>query len=199
MFTNRRQKKAERSVLFSRLKSHKKSICSLSERYDEQADILKNNVGKLSSKLILIRLRNVLRYSNTQQLPTKNKLLFQLKKFKTPKFDVPLTSATVTVLNVSGLYLNLKGLKYSLHHCFIDKSRLVRRNIATELEYLVHTVQRDISSQNLENFHGYVRKMTNKFTQNIRHVTQRIILTIIYVISKVIKILFCCQETRTPL
>ena len=54
--------KTERSVLSSHLKSHKKSICSLSKRYNEQVDILKNNVGKLLSKLIFIRLRNVLRY-----------------------------------------------------------------------------------------------------------------------------------------
>ena len=70
---------------------------------------------------------------------------------------------------LSGFNLNLKGLKYGLHHCFIDKSRLVRRNIATELGYLAHCVQMDISSEELENFHKYLRLMTNKFTQNIRH------------------------------
>ena len=117
----------------------------------------------------MIRLRNVLRYSNTQQLSTKNKKLFQLKKFKAPKFGVPLTSATVPVINLSGFNLNLKGLNYGLHHCFIDKSRLARKNIAIELEYLAHTVQKHISSENLENFHEYLHKMTNKFTQNIRH------------------------------
>ena len=137
--------KAERSVLCSHLKSHKKSICSLSKRYDEQVDILKNNVGKLLSKFILIRLRNVLRYSNTQQLSTKNKKLFQLKKFKTPKSGVPFISTTVPVISLSGFNLNLKDLKYGINHCFIDKSRLARRNIATELEYLAHTVQKYIS------------------------------------------------------
>ena len=110
-----------------------------------------------------------MRYSNTQQLSTKNRKLFQSKKFKAPTFDVPLTSATVPVINLCGFNLNLKGLKYGLHHCFIDKSRLVRRAIANELEYLAHSVQKDISLENLENFHEYLRKMTNKFTQNIRH------------------------------
>ena len=86
--------------------------------------------------------------------------------------------------------------KYGLHHCFIDKSRLARRNIAIELEYLAHTVQKHISSENLENFHEYLRKMT--YLPRIFG-TQRIILTIICVICEVIKILFCCQETRTPL
>ena len=116
--------KAERSLLFSHLRRHKKSICSLSKQYDEQVEILKNNVGELLSKLILIRLRNSLRYSNIQQLSTKNKKLFQLKKSKTTTFDVPFTSATVPVINLCGYNLNVKGLKYGLHHCFIDKSRL---------------------------------------------------------------------------
>ena len=39
----------------------------------------------------------------------------------------------------------------------IDKSRLVRRNIATELEYLAHAVQMDILSEDLEMFHKYLR------------------------------------------
>ena len=50
----------------------------------------------------------------------------------------------------------------------LDKSRLVRRNIATQLECLAHTVQKDISSEDLKSFHEYIHKMT-KFTQNIRH------------------------------
>ena len=58
--------KAKRSVLFSHLKGHKKSMCSLSKQYDEQVEILENNVGELLSKLILVRLRNSLRYSYTQ-------------------------------------------------------------------------------------------------------------------------------------
>ena len=63
----------------------------------------------------------------------------------------------------------MKDFKYSLHHCFIDKTKLVRRNITTELEYLVHTVQKDILLEELEKFHEYLLKMTNKFTQSIFH------------------------------
>ena len=109
-------------------------------------NLLKNNVGELLSKFVLIRLRNFLRYSIIQLLSTKKKKLFQLKKFKTPTFDVPFTSATIPVINLSGFNLNLKGLKDGLHHCFVDKSRSVRRNIATEIEYLAYTVLKDILS-----------------------------------------------------
>ena len=32
---------------------------------------------------------------------------------------------------------------------------------------IAHLVQKDVSSENMEYFHEYLRKMTNKFTQNI--------------------------------
>ena len=96
-------------------------------------------------------------------------MLLQLQKFKTPKRDVTLTPATIAVIDVFGFNLKLKGWKFGLHHCFTDESRVVRRNIATDLEYVVHTVRKKISSKKLESFHEYLRKMTNKFTQKIHH------------------------------
>ena len=63
----------------------------------------------------------------------------------------------------------MEGLKYGLHYCFVDKSKSVERNIAVELENIAHLVQKDVSSENMEYFHEYLRKMTNKFTQNIYH------------------------------
>ena len=63
----------------------------------------------------------------------------------------------------------MEGWKYGLHHCFVDKSKSVKRNIAVELENIAHLVQKDVSSKNMEYFYEYIRKMTNKFTQNIYH------------------------------
>ena len=56
----------------------------------------------------------------------------------------------------------MEGLKYGLHYCFVDKSKSVERNIAVELENIAHLVQKDVSSENMECFHEYLRKMTNK-------------------------------------
>ena len=64
----------------------------------------KEHVGNLLSKLVLIWLRNVLHYSNTKQFSTKNKKLFQLKKFTTPTFDVPLLSQLSTYLALISIY-----------------------------------------------------------------------------------------------
>ena len=61
----------------------------------------------------------------------------------------------------------MEGWKYGLHHCFVDKSKSVKRNIAVELENIVHLIQKDVSSENMEYFHEYIQQMTNKFSQNI--------------------------------
>ena len=60
----------------------------------------------------------------------------------------------------------MKGLKYGLHLCLVDKSKSIKRNIAVELENIAHLVQKDVSSENMEYFHEYLRKITNRFTQN---------------------------------
>lgn len=44
-------------------------------------------------------------------------------------------------------------------HCFIDKGRLVRRIIQIKLKYLAHTVQKEILSENLVPFQGYIREI----------------------------------------
>ena len=63
----------------------------------------------------------------------------------------------------------MEGLKYGFHHYFVDKSKSVKKNIAVELENIAHLNQKEVSSENVKYFHEYLRKMTNKFTQNIYH------------------------------
>ena len=159
--------KAEKSVLLSHLKTHKKSVKNLSIRYDELLEKLKSKIGELLSNFIVIHLNNVSRYTNTQQLSIKNKKLFHLKKKILPINII--SSARVPVIKLSDYDFGMEGLKYGLHNCFVDKSKSVKRNIAVELENIAHLVQKDVSSENMEYFHEYLRKMTNKFTQNIYH------------------------------
>ena len=72
--------KAEKSILLSHLKTHKKSVKNLSICYDELLEKLKSKIGELLSNFIVVHLNNVLRYINTQQLSIKNEKLFHLKK-----------------------------------------------------------------------------------------------------------------------
>ena len=141
--------KAKKSVLVSHLKTHKKSVDNLSIHYDELRNKLKSNIGELLSNFIVVHLNNVLRYINTQQLSFKNKKLFHLKKKILPINVISCTR--VPVINLSDYDFDMEGLKYGLHH-FVDKSKSVKRNIAVELENIAHLVQKDVSSENMENF-----------------------------------------------
>ena len=80
-----------------------------------------------------------------------------------------ISSARVPVINLSDYDFDMERLKYGLHNCFVDKSKSVKRNIAVELEIIAHLVKKDVSSEDMEYFREYLRKMTNKFTQNIYH------------------------------
>ena len=116
----------------------------------------------------MVYLNNVLRYTNIQQLSIKNKKLFHLKRKILP-INVIISRARAPVINLSDYDFDMEGLKYGLHHCFVDKSKSVKRNVAIELENIAHLVKKFVSSENMECFHEYLRKMTNKFTQNIYH------------------------------
>ena len=87
-------------------------------------------------------------------LSIKSKKLFHLKK-KIPPINVIL-SARVPVINLSDYDFDMEGFKYGLHHCFVDKNKSVKRKIAVELENIVHLVQKDVSSKNMEYFHEYL-------------------------------------------
>ena len=159
--------KAEKSILVSHLKTHKKSVDNLSIRYNKLLDKLKSNIRELLFHFIVVHLSIVLRYTNIQQLSIKKKELFHLKKKILPINAI--SSARVPVINLSDYDLEMERLKYGLHHCFVDKSISVKRNIGVEPENIAYLVQKDVSSENMEYFHEYLRKMTNKFTQNIYH------------------------------
>ena len=142
--------KAKKSVLVSHLKTHKKSVDNLSIHYDELRNKLKSNIGELLSNFIVVHLNNVLRYTNIQQLSIKNKNLFHLKKKILP-INVN-SSARVAAISLADYDFDMEGLKYGLRHCFIDKSKSVKRNIPVELENIAHLVQKDVSSETMENF-----------------------------------------------
>ena len=179
--------KAEKSILVSNLKAHKISVDGISIRYDKLLEKLKSNIDELLSNFMVVHLNNVLRYTNIQQLSIKNKKLFHLKK-KILLITV-VSSAKVPVINLSDYDFDIERLIYVLHHCFVDKSKSVKRDIAVEFENIAHLVQKDVSSENIEYFHEYLRKMMNKFTQNIYHTKDDTYHNL--------KVLLYYQETRT--
>ena len=127
--------KAEKSILLSRLKTHEKAVKNLSIGYDQVLEKLKSKIGELLSNFIVVHLNNVLRYINTQQLSIKNKKLFHLKKKILPINVISCTR--VPVINLSDYDFDMEGLKYGLHHCFVDKSKSVKGTLQLNLKILL--------------------------------------------------------------
>jgi hypothetical protein len=48
-------------------------------------------------------------------------------------------------------------LKFGLHHSFVDKSKYVKANLATEFESLVYRVGNTVEPEDLEDFHHFLR------------------------------------------
>ena len=74
----------------------------------------------------------------------------------------------VPVINLSSFEINSEPLNFGLKHCFVNKSKHTKRNVAVELESLASKIDCTIDSSEKENVHEYLRSWTNKFTENIQ-------------------------------
>ena len=63
--------------------------------------------------------------------------------------------------------VDILPLEHSLKQCFVDKNKHIKKDIAVEFEILCNSNNKDISSDDKENFHELLRSATNTFTQNI--------------------------------
>ena len=74
----------------------------------------------------------------------------------------------VPIINLSTIQLvDISPLEHSLKQCFVDKNKYKKKYIAVEFETLFSSHDKDISSDDEENFHELLRSATNTFTQNI--------------------------------
>ena len=62
--------------------------------------------------------------------------------------------------------VDISPLEHSLKQCFADKNKHIKKDIA-EFETLCSSNNKDISSDDKENFHELLRSATNTVTQNI--------------------------------
>ena len=65
------------------------------------------------------------------------------------------------------LSVDISPLEHSLKQCFVDKNKHIKKDIAVEFETLCSSNNKDISSDDKENFHELLGSATNTFTQNI--------------------------------
>ena len=62
---------------------------------------------------------------------------------------------------------DISPLEYGSKQCFVDKNKYIKKDIAVEFETLCSSVDKDISPDDKENFHEFLRSATNTFIQNV--------------------------------
>ena len=91
---------------------------------------------------------------------TKNQKIANLMKNQK---DDTFTNYSVPIINLSNYTLNdseYNQSKFGLNHCFINKDKHKKKNIAANMESLAH-------SASLENFHEFLRGYTDIFSKNV--------------------------------
>ena len=63
--------------------------------------------------------------------------------------------------------VDISTLQHSLKQCFVDKYKDIKKDIAVECETFCSSRDKDISSDDKENCHEFLKSATNTFTQNI--------------------------------
>ena len=77
-------------------------------------------------------------------------------------------SSKVPTINLSSTQsIDISPLEHGLKQCFVDKNKYIKKDIAVEFETLCSSVDKDISPDDKENFHEFLRSATNTFTQNV--------------------------------
>ena len=69
--------------------------------------------------------------------------------------------------------IDISPLEYGLKRCFVDKKKYIKTDIAGEPETLCSSVNKDISPDDQENFHEFLRSVTTVFTQNVYRIKDR--------------------------
>ena len=80
------------------------------------------------------------------------------------------SSYKVPVVNLSNTILKnrkLQQLQYVLDHCFVDKNKNTKRNLATSLETVAERVTPIVEDSEKEDFHQFLRKYTDISSNNI--------------------------------
>ena len=149
------KKKCERSILISHLQKHNKDIAALSNKHQILQSTLIHESGRILYNIITKNMYISLSKKNTDQLRCKRKKITKLTPSKQSRYNIP-------VINLSSHEIKTEGLKYGLHHSFVDKNKYVKQNIAVELEYLANRVNGQV-----EDFHNFLHSSVNIISSNI--------------------------------
>ena len=63
--------------------------------------------------------------------------------------------------------IDISLLEHGLRQCFVDQNKYIKKNVAVVFETLCSSVDKDTSPDDQENFHEFLKSVTNAFTQNV--------------------------------
>ena len=98
-----------------------------------------------------------------ESFKTKNKKIANQK-------DDTFTNYSVPIINLSSYTLNdseYNQLKFGLNHCFINKDKHIKKDIATNMESLAYSASKQVDPSQLKNFHECLRGYTDIFSKNV--------------------------------
>ena len=154
----------EKAILKSHLSSHYQDLHEQCNLLQNQCSWLTNKTSAIYTKFVLNRIRINQRHFRTESFHTKNeKLKRMLPKEPTSSYKVPVVNLSNTILKNR----ELQQLQYGLDHCFVDKNENTKRNLATSLETVAERVTPIVEDSEKENFHQFLRKYTDIFSNNI--------------------------------
>ena len=135
--------------------------------YCELKEKLQLLVGNTFTSILLKSIEKSLHKERLESFRTKNKKIANL--IQNQKDDT-FTNHSVPIINLSNYTLNnseYNQLKFGLNHCFINKGKHIKKNIAANMESLAHSASKQVDPSQLENFHEFLRGYTDIFSKNV--------------------------------
>ena len=161
---DRERMRTEFNLLRSHLKQHRENLKRhiLDQRNEKEKLI--STLGRVLFNLLWRGILNELRNENIKQFKTKNGKLAKLIIHK-PRID---NSFSVPIVNLSSFNdLDVNELRFGLDHCYVNKHKFIKRDLAVELECLAAAVDGKVPAEKKEPFHEFLRSFSNRFANNV--------------------------------
>ena len=158
---------AEKGLVRGHVNKRYNDIRLLIFDYCELKEKLQLLVGNTFTSILLKSIEKSLHKKRSESFKTKNKKLANLMKNKK---DDTFTNYSVPIINISSYTLNdseYNQLKFGLNHCFINKDKHIKKDIATNMESLAYSASKQVDPSQLENFHEFLRGYTDIFLKNV--------------------------------
>ena len=121
-------------------------------------------VSDILYRFLVSRLHKSLAASRLVSFKTKSKKLLNLKS---NIYSKPITYS-VSVINLSDDHLTkVETQSLGLKYCFVDKNKYVKKNLASNFEYISDKVTNKVDTDSREDFHKFLRAYTDIFTKNV--------------------------------